>query len=121
WTVPVAARAPPSESSQSMPESGTPNPLGLVTSSCIWPETPPKPAAEIETSRTLALGFSIERMKMEQPERAAHAAMATAQVRGQVRGQVRVEIRDEVMLRASARRVPGANSAEPPEDPGEAP
>ncbi|HWU87115.1 MAG TPA: hypothetical protein VN253_07565 [Kofleriaceae bacterium] len=98
-TVPVTPRAPPIESCQSMPARGTPKPFGFVTSSWRCPDTPPKPADDSETSRTLAFGFSIERRNIEQPEVRAHAARAIAKKR---------------MSCAPARRVP---RADPPDLP----
>ena len=75
-TLPVTARVLPIESCQSIPESGTPKPFGFMTSSASSPETPPRPAEVIETSRTSAVGFSIECMNSEQPDMAARQARA---------------------------------------------
>ena len=66
-TCPVAAREPPTESCQSIPDSGTPNAFGFMTSTCSCPVTPASPAEDTETFRTVAVGRSIECMNNEQP------------------------------------------------------
>src|SRR3569623_603313 len=57
-----------------MPDSGTLNVFGFVTSRRSDPLTPPRPAAVTLASRTCALGLSIECMNNEHPHSARQAA-----------------------------------------------
>lgn len=66
------------------------------------PLAPPKPADEIETSRTVAVGFFMERMKMEQAGRVDRTTATVA-----------AKVCERIMRMDSARPAPLTHDAYP--------